>query len=160
MVVSIFNPLITDLAVHFNEGNFKKFGQILGKTAAFIVAFAAAAFVGAYLLGEFALVLIYGKDIAEYSYLLYPVIGCSIIYPLCAMCSNTLIIMRKLKSLMVITLLSLAFSAVTGKVFIEHFYMNGVSFCIIFAYVLYIILSAALLIKGIKDKKKELMQNN
>ncbi len=158
LVVSIFNPLITDLAVHYNNGNFRKFLQIIGKTAIFIFAFAAAAFVGAYLLGEWALVIIYGKDIAEYSYLLYPVIGCSIIYTLCAMCSNTLIIMRKLKSLMVITLLSLGFSAAFGKLFIEKFYMNGVSFCIISAYVLYIILSAALLLKGVVDKKKELVK--
>lgn len=152
LATSIFNPILTDLAVFFDENNIKKFISLLGKTLLFILVFAVVGYIGCALLGEFALVLLYGESIRPYVYLMYAIIACTVLYAGCWLCANILIIMRRLVTHMTVSLICLALAVITGKLFIGKFYMNGVSFCIIMCYSLYIISELFIIIKTLKKK--------
>lgn len=151
---SIFNPILTDLAVFYDNKSFKKFTSLLSKTFLLIVIFAVAAYIGFALLGEFALVLLYGESIRPYTGLMYAIIACTVLYAACWLCANMLIIMRKLITHMIISVSCLLVAVISGKLFIGTFYMNGVSLCIILCYVLYIV-AELIIIKVSMTKKRK-----
>lgn len=154
LATSIFNPLLSTLSDYYAEGEYKKIRNSLFKTLAIIAALTAVALVGARFLGEFALVLLYGEEIREYSYLLYAIIGCSVLYTLCWLFEGVLTVIRRLKTIAVISIAALLASIALSKPFINLFEMNGVSVCVITSYVVFCISAVAVILFAYLRRKK------
>lgn len=152
LATSIFNPMLTELAEYYNDGEIKKFTIRLLKNLILLIGIAAVVCGGVALLGEFAVGLVFGKKFAPYTYLMYGIVGCTTMYVISWLCTNTLIIMRKLWVCAVASIVALVISMVLARPFIEWFGMNGVSFSIIVAYIVHISVCIAVIYKGMKLK--------
>ncbi|MDR2035409.1 MAG: oligosaccharide flippase family protein, partial [Coriobacteriales bacterium] len=103
----VFAPLTTPFAQHLNRGDIKSFTGLFWKTMLFILALSAASIIAFALLGEWLLVVLFGEMIAPYSYLLIPLVICTILVAVSWFLSTLLIVLRKQKILVVIALVSL-----------------------------------------------------
>lgn len=139
LALSIFAPLLRDLAVYYHQKEFGKIRRILTKLLLAVAALTVCALLGAYLLGETLWTLVYGESIRSYCYLLYGVIGCTVLYILCQICANLLIIMRKAYALLFFSILGLFTAAISGKMLIAAAYLNGVSWATMLGYAVYLI---------------------
>lgn len=155
LATGIFNPMLTQLADFYNEGEIKKFLQRLAKNLGILAGITAAILVCVALLGEFAVGLVFGEKFVPYTYLMYGIVGCTCMYVISWLCTNTLIIMRKLKVCMIASLAALALSAIIARQFINIFGMNGVSFSIILAYVIHVAICATIIYFDLRNKGKE-----
>ncbi len=154
MATSIFNPMLTELAELYHKGEVKKFLQRLAKNLALLTGITAVILVCVALLGEFAVGLVFGEKFVPYTYLMYGIVGCTAMYTVSWLCTNTLIIMRRLKVCMIASVFSLAVATTCSKLFINIFGMNGVSFCIIMCYLIHIAVCAVVIYKNLKVKGK------
>lgn len=152
---SIFNPMLTSLSEDYAARNTKKLCSAFAKTALFILAFTAAAYIGVALLGEFALVLLYSESIREYTYLMYAIVGCTSLYTVCWFLTSTLTVMRRLKTITVFSIASLALAVACARPFINAFYMNGVSFTVLLCYSVYALLSLGVIIYDLRKVSKQ-----
>lgn len=155
MATSIFNPTLTQLSEFYNEGKIRDFVKQIVKNLGLLIGIAALVCVCVMLFGKFAIGLVFGEKFVPYTHLMYGIIGCTTMYVISWLCTNTLIIMRKLNVCMVASLISLAVSSLLAKPFINLFDMNGVSFSIIIAYVIHISICLTMICKNLKAKGKE-----
>ena len=147
---NIFTPLLRELALLYQKKDIRAIQGILKKLALYLLLGTVAAFIGAALLGEFALVLLYGESIRPYAPLLYGVIGCSVLCIVCFICTNLLIVMRKGKPLLLIAGAGIVTSALIADPMLRIDAMNGVSYAVMLGYTLYFILSAVKIAKELK----------
>lgn len=154
MATSIFNPMLTQLAEYYNDGETKKFVVRLLKNLALLVGISSIAYGAVALLGNFAVEFVFGSEFVPYTYLMYGIIGCTTMYVVSWLCTNTLIIMRRLKVCMVASLISLVVSVSLARSFIGIFGMNGVSFTIMVAYAIHITLCFIVIFKNLKEIKE------
>lgn len=155
MATSIFNPMLTQLAEFYNCGKISEFIKRLLKNLVLLIGIAAFVYLCVVFLGEFAVGIVFGKEYVPYTYLMYGIVGCTTMYVVSWLCTNILIIMRKLKVCMIASLIALAVSALIARPFINLFDMNGVSFSIILAYIIHISVCFAVIYKNLKIKGKE-----
>lgn len=155
LATSIFNPMLTELAESYNNGEIKRFTMRLIKNLGVLVLIAAVVCVCVAFLGEFAVGIVFGKKFVPYTYLMYGIVGCTTMYVVSWLCTNTLIIMRRLKVCMIASLIALLISSVLAKPFIERFNMNGVSYSIIVAYFIHISVCVFVIYKNLKLKGEE-----
>lgn len=155
MATSIFNPMLTELAVLYNDGEVRKFVKKMLVNIALLGIITAAVLGGVALLGKFAVGIVFGKKFVPYTYLMYGIVGCTAMYTLSWLCTNTLIIMRRLKVCMIASIIALAFSFVAARPFISLFGMNGVSVDIILAYIIHISACAVVIFYNLKNKGKQ-----
>ncbi len=155
LATSIFNPMLTELAEFYNNGQTKKFTMRLLKNLGFLSLIAAAVCLGVAVLGEFAVGIVFGKKFVPYTYLMYGIVGCTTMYVVSWLCTNTLIIMRRLKVCMIAAVIALAISATLAKPFINMFNMNGVSYSIMVAYFVHISVCVLVIRKNLKLKGEE-----
>lgn len=154
LATSIFNPMLTELAEYYNDGEIKKFTMRLLKNLVLLIGIAAVVCMGVALLGEFAVGLVFGEKFTPYTYLMYGIVGCTTMYVISWLCTNTLIIMRRLWVCAVASLVALAISAWIARPFIRLFNMNGVSFSIIIAYIVHISVCIVVIYKRMRIKGK------
>ena len=155
VVISMFTPLLRDVALLYKEKNFSKLKSIALRIALTLICFAVAGSIGAKLLGTFLYGLLYGHEIEQYCYLIYAVIGCVVMYAACWACWNMLIAMRKTKVMAVFSTIALVTVIFAGKPMIIRFGMNGVSFAILSAYTVYMLLSLIYIMNQIFVSKRE-----
>ena len=120
-----------------------------------LLCISAAACIGVVFLGDFAIGLVFGEKLVPYTYLMYGIIGCTTMYVISWLCTNTLIIMRRLKVCMIASLVALVLAAALAKPLINLFEMNGVSFSIIIAYAIHISVCVTVIYKNLKLKGKQ-----
>ncbi len=152
LATSIFNPMLTELSEFYSKGDVGSFAKRIIKNLGLLLCISAVVCVGVALLGEFAVRLVFGENLVPYTYLMYGIIGCTTMYVISWLCTNTLIIMRRLKVCMVASLIALAVSSSIAKPLINLFEMNGVSFSIIIAYAIHISVCFAVIYKNLKLK--------
>lgn len=70
----IFNPLQTVFANYKNEEKYLEFKNLLLKTSIILLGLSIICCIGVVLFGKWGLMLLYGNNIGEYSYLLLPII--------------------------------------------------------------------------------------
>ena len=155
LATSIFNPMLTELAEFYGQGNIAAFVKRIVKNFVMLVCISAAVCLGVALLGDFAVGIVFGKKFVPYTYLMYGIIGCTTMYVISWLCTNTLIIMRKLNVCMIASLAALVVSALLAKPFINLFDKNGVSFSIMVAYVIHITVCFVIIFKNLKRKRDE-----
>ena len=154
MATSIFNPMLTELAVLYSNGENRQFMKKLFVSVLLLLVITLLVLGGIAVLGEFAVGIVFGKDFVPYTYLMYGVVGCAAAYTLSWICTNVLIIMRRLKICMVASVIALALSALWARPFINGFGMNGVSFVIILAYVIHVAACGTVIFFNLNHKGK------
>lgn len=153
LATSIFNPMTTELTKYYNQRESKKFLMLLLRNFLIVVGITTAVFVGVAVVGEFAVGLVFGHKFVPYTNLMYGIMGCTAMYSVCWLCTNSLIIMRKLIVSMAASIIALIVSISLCKNFITVFGMNGVSFSIIVAYVIHALFCGIVIVKNLKTKE-------
>lgn len=152
MATSIFNPMLTELAIDYNIGKKHEFVKRILKNVGFLVAITGFVFSCVVFAGKFAVGIVFGKEFVAYTYLMYGIIACTALYVLSWLCTNVLVIMRKLNECMAASLVSLAVSVLLSNSFIKMFEMNGASYVVIIAYIIHILICIAIIAKTLKER--------
>lgn len=150
----IFNPVLTEFAWLYQQGEKKKFLKLAGKISLVLVLLSLVSIVGSIFLGKWGLILLYGKYIGEYSYLLLPVIIFTCLNAYVWFLWNLLIILRALKKLLIISFVGLASCVVSMIPMIFFLGMNGVSYSLIIYSIVMILLMLLLMLKILKNGVK------
>lgn len=157
LVTGIFNPLLTIMAEKYEQNEIAELGKMILKCILFVIGFTAAAYVFAYFFGEFAYVLIYGESIRQYvANYIYPIIACTSLYTVCWLGTSILLIMRKIKTNLVLCLMALGLSFGLSFLLIPRFEGNGVSYTIIISYIIFSVIASIIIFFFLKQKKKNL----
>lgn len=127
----IFNPVLTEFAKYYNRSEIRKFTILVLKITMCIVVLAVSSVIGGKLLGRWGLELLYGNKIAKYVDLLIPVIIYTCLNAYVWFFWNLLIIMRKLKTLLLINGMGVILCIISMRKIISMYGMNGVSYVLI-----------------------------
>lgn len=129
----IFNPLITLFAEYHHSRNHRVFKRTFIKCILAIGTIAVAAFVVGAIWGDWGLNLLFGKDILPYTYLLLPIILCTVLTAFNWFLSTILTIVRDFKRLIIGNTTGLAICLVLSMLLIHPYQMNGVNITLICA---------------------------
>jgi len=149
----IFAPLTTPFAQHLNGGDLKAFLALFWKTMLFLLGLSAIAFIGFKIIGDWVLVLLFGSAIRPYTYLLMPLVVCTILVAVSWFLSTILIVLRRLKTLLVISIISFTIVALGSVPCIITFGQNGASFILILGLSVYVLIGSMVILHGIKSMK-------
>lgn len=148
----IYNPLLGYFSEAFQRKDILQVRRLLCKAAigiAFIGAIGAVAFA---LFGEPLLVLMFGDSIAQYSYLMMPIIGCSVLTAFVWFLNDILVSLRCFKGSLAGGLCSALLCYPLSTLFIHELGMNGVSATHIFSYTISIIVMLFVLLGLVRKK--------
>jgi len=155
MATSIFYPMFTELAQFYEEGKTKAFAKQIMKNLIILAGISLVVCLCVMLFGEFAVSLVFGQAFKPYTHLMYGIVGCTTMYVLSWLCTNILIIVRKLNTCMITSLLALGVSCLTAMPLIKTFGMNGVSFAVMIAYAIHIVVCVIIIIKILRKKQSK-----
>lgn len=130
----IYNPLLGYFSEAYKNKEFKNFGIMLTKASLGIGAVGFATAIALKILGEPLLILMFGRDIAVYTYLINPMIICALITGYVWFLNDILVSLRDFKGSLVGNSLSAALSIPATLALVPLFGMNGVSFSCILSY--------------------------
>lgn len=150
----IFNPVLTEFAKYYNRNEIKKFSMLIIKITACIGVLSVGAVTGGKLLGEWGLNLLYGDKIAKYVNLLIPVIVYTCLNAYVWFFWNLLIIMRKLKTLLIVNGIGLLVCVFLMKKFIIIYGMNGVSYVLMGYSIVLIVMMLVVLVRDLVNRSK------
>lgn len=145
LATSIFNPMLTELAKLYNDGKIKDFVRRLLKNIMILAAISLFVCLCVALFGDFAIGVVFGSAFVPYTYLMYGIVACTSLYVVSWLCTNTLIVMRKLNVCMIAGLCALVISISLSVPFIKNFSLNGVSYCVIVSYIIHILICVAVI---------------
>lgn len=149
-------PLLPVFTQHYNEHNNKKFNSLLSKCILLIATIGVIALIGGEILGELGLKILLGADILPYDYLLMPMILCTICTALIWFLSGVLTAIRKLKSLLIITIGGMLLTAILSPTIVDKFNMNGVSIIQIICQIIMILGMLGVCIKANNKNKGDM----
>ena len=129
----------------------RTFLKLILKCLAILAVISTAVYTLIPLIGELAVGIVFGEVFVPYTFLMYGIMGCTVMYTVCWLFTSVMIIMRMLKNSMIISFISFAIMAVTATTFVQFFKENGVSFCIITGYIVFTVLSAFVILRKIKN---------
>ncbi|RPF42147.1 O-antigen/teichoic acid export membrane protein [Hydrogenoanaerobacterium saccharovorans] len=124
----IFTPLIPIFANTFKKPDKKSFLVLLVKCFLIMLGISAVSLYGAYLLGQWGLILLYGKDIIHFTYLLIPVVGCTITTAFVWLFNGVMTAMRALGSMVFGAAVATIICYGLSTILITKYGMNGISF--------------------------------
>lgn len=150
----IFAPLATPFAIYLDKGDIHSFKRLFVKVLFFIGALSAVALLAFGLFGEWLLQLLLGPSITDYAYLVMPLVVCTILTAASWFLSTVLIITRKLKELLVASVLAFVIVTAGSIPAINGYGMNGASFVLIAALIVFVAGNAIALAGDIRQKKK------
>ena len=130
----IYNPLLSRFSENFVDGDMHAFYSLLKKTLLAITALGVAASILLALIGPWLLELLFGNRIAEYSYLLVPVIVCTFITGFLWFLMDLLICVREFKGVLWGNIIGLLVVLVTTVPLVAFFDANGISFAVTIGY--------------------------
>lgn len=156
MASVIFNPFVPVFTSYFREKKNKEFGELLGKFCAALVLLLGISLLAAKLFGKWVLVLIIGPSIADYMYLLIPVICSTIVTAAIWLLSATLIAIRKTAALVACTAVGVVISYFVATPLVKSYSMNGVSYAVVISGVVQILLMLAVCVVSLwRNRYKE-----
>lgn len=150
----IFNPFVPVFAEYYEKKENKSFCKLLIKFLAFMATLTVVAVVAGKLLGKFALVILIGKSIEPYVYLLIPVVLCTVVTAAIWLLSTILIAMRKTVVLLIATVISVIVAYLVSNKCVEEYSMNGVSYAIIIAGICHLVLMMLACVYSVWRNKK------
>lgn len=128
----VFSPLVTPMSHYLSDKNVEAFRALVIKVMVFLAALSMVSLLLGAWLGEPVLVLAFGEAIREYAYLLLPLIGCAILTALSWFLASVLTVVRRLKQLIAISVVTTAIMLVGCVPAIEAWGMNGASLLVVF----------------------------
>lgn len=132
----LYTPFATNFAEMRQRGENKAFLSTLAKISAFILALGAVVMLAAWLLGEFALVLVFGEDIRPHVGLLFPILLVNVVSAYFGFFCMLSIVLRRFRWLLSGCFLGFLLSISLTKPAIGWLGVNGTSYSIIFATVI------------------------
>ncbi len=122
----MFNPFLPMISNYYHN-NRALFQKMMNKVLGVIVLMTLVIILGASLLGQFGLELLFGSEILEYYYLFMPIVWCTILTGIVWIFSAIVIAMRKTKLLLGGILVSFLLELAIVSPLVTYFDMNGVS---------------------------------
>lgn len=150
----VFNPVLTQFAQLYNEDNKSGFVKLILKISGVLLAISLACICGAWLLGEWGLGFLYGDNIKRHAYLFMPVIYYTCLNAFVWFLWHLLVVMRKLKSLLVVNAIGLVVCIGMMSKIISLHEMNGVSYTLIMYSIVLIILMTIVVVQDLLSKHK------
>lgn len=141
----IFVPLTTPMALYYEQGKFDAFVRLFVKVSLIVAAIALLALAAYALFGEQFLLLLFGKSILPYVGLGSPLVICGILTAYVWFISNTLTVLRRLKTLVLLCVPCLLSEVLLHAGLIERFGPNGASYLLIIALILFLLGGCAVL---------------
>ena len=141
----LYTPFATHFATYRKDGKQAEFKRMLIKIAAVILALALLAVGAAIVLGEFALVLLFGEEIRPHVDLLIPILVVNFVSAYFGFFCMLAVVMRQFRWLLSGCFTGFLISILLTKPAIEWYGTNGTSYSIIFATVI----ACAILLVGI-----------
>jgi len=148
----VFAPLTTPFAQHLSDGNIEGFKALFKKVVLFIAGLSVVSLVGFGILGDWILVLLFGPVIEPYTYLLIPLVICTILVAASWFLSMILVVLRKLKSLLFTSIASFAVVAAGSMPCILSFGQNGASFILIIGLTVYALSNIIVVIYEVRSR--------
>lgn len=124
----LYAPLLDVFARHHYERNKQEMLRLLKRTALGVIAIGIVCYIGAGLLGEWALCLLFGESIRPYAYLLQPVVVTSVATAFLWFFGDLLVALRSFRGYFLGNAIALASVVPLGVFCIQQWGMNGVSF--------------------------------
>lgn len=150
LAIQVFNPFITIFAEKFHKKDKAGFWQILKKCVVVVSGIAVLSLIGAFVLGDFGLKILYGEQILPYSYLLLPLVVATILTAFSWLLSGILTVIRGFRELIICNIIALIASLVASFFFIQNFGMQGTNIATIIPLLIQVILLFYLLIRKAK----------
>ncbi|MBQ7363398.1 MAG: hypothetical protein IJW48_02990 [Clostridia bacterium] len=129
--IMIFTPLIGVFTEHYRDGDRRALVKLILKLLVMILAITALASLATALLGEWAMVLVFGEEIRDYVYLLYPTIVASSLTAFVWLMGMLLVVMRAMKTLLIGSLAGLAVSVALSFALIPGTVYTGTNIALI-----------------------------
>lgn len=146
----IFAPMINSFATSYDSRDKRNYVNYLLKTLAILAGFTAVMILGAFMLGEWGLTLIFGESIRPYAYLLPPVLLTASLIAISQLFTEILTVSRRLQQIMIINLVSTGVSLALSAVLIKAQGINGVNLALLAALSAGILLKTACLLVDMK----------
>lgn len=124
----LYGPLLDIFPKHFFDGDIKDFVKLLARTVVSILAVTAACWIVLLFIGEPVLVLLFGGQIAEHVYLLYPVLVSTSATAFLWFFGDLLIALRDFRANFIGNVVAFAAVVPLSFVCVNTWDMNGVSF--------------------------------
>ncbi len=129
--VIIFTPLIGLFAEYYEKNEKRQIAKIIIKLFAMILGVTVIAMLFVWLIGDFAMVLVFGESIRPYVYLLYPTIIASALTALVWLLGMVLVVMRSMRTLLLGAVVGLVVSVILSLVLIPALVFDGTNIAII-----------------------------
>lgn len=123
----IYSPLVAPLSQQYGKGDHTAFRRMVVKALAGVMLLAAAAVLGAAILGRWGLTVLFGESILPHAHLLIPALLAALCSALIYFFEVPLTIMGKLKTMTAIHLAALAATVLFSVVLIPRMGMEGVN---------------------------------
>lgn len=124
-IAFLFSPFVGTFTGYLSDGNTKGFIKTTGVITAVVFGLGVVAEGGVLLLGRFGLRLLYGSEIAEYSYLLPPMVLTAVLTCVSIFYCMLLTILRDMKGLIISNAAGIAASFAASLILIPHLDMVG-----------------------------------
>ena len=124
----IYSPLLSSFAQCYLAKDASGFLRLFAKVFVAIIVLAAVSLIGFASFGEWALCLIYGDSIRDYSYLLLPLVCCTICTAFLWFLGDLLVVVRDMKGNLVCFSVAFVVCAVCSYPMLVMFGLNGASF--------------------------------
>lgn len=151
---TIFAPLIPMLAIKFNNGEKKSFNQIIRKFSLLVLILTIVFLIGSKFLAEWALILLFGSEIASSAYLFIPIIVISILIGINASLFSICTLMREIKSQYLIGAVGVVSSVLLSLWLVKKDSMVGVVVAITGSLLLQILIQIILIVRRYGDFEK------
>lgn len=153
----IYAPFLGPIAEMYASRDSKKIGRFLLWYCLALLIILAVCIVVFNLIGDAALTIFYGSEIASYSWLMTPILVCTALTACIFFLVDVLIVFRSFTGAVCVSCLSYIFCLVSCGCFINYFGMNGISYCIIMSYFLGCVVAFCFLTVQIKNMHREAM---
>lgn len=152
--VIIFTPLIGLFAEHYEKNERRQIAKIIIKLFAMILGITVIAMLFVWLIGDFAMVLVFGESISPYVYLLYPTIIASALTALVWLLGMVLVVMRSMRTLLFGAVAGLVISVILSLVLIPSLVFDGTNIAIICGFAITGLIYLGKLIRYLSSKNE------
>lgn len=129
----VYAPFLTSFAEHFRSGDMRAFMSLMLKITLVIVAMTLVLGVFLAVFGGPLLVLIFGQSIEPYTFLILPLVLCTVLTAYSWFLGDIMVTMRRNRGNLIGFVLSFVIVLIVMYPFIQTFGLNGASFAIIAA---------------------------
>lgn len=153
---NLYSPMLVSIANSFASGENKTTARQMINLAFIVLLIGLAVSFGLSLVGEPLLTFVYGAEISEYAYLLFPALIVTTLMAISYLLSDLLIIIRCMRGALLLNATALLVTIITINTLIDRFYMNGINIALIMAYGLSIVVGALVIFAVLNRNDKSL----